>query len=62
MNSLTDGTVFDNFTDEELAVWLLASARENAVPGNDNLVLSMRQAAFRLAPQLFPNGVGVSDG
>lgn len=62
MNKLTDGSVFDSFSDEELAVWLLASARENLGPGKNNLVSSMRQAAFRLAPQLFPAGLdGAND-
>jgi hypothetical protein len=55
MNDLTDGTNMANFSDEELAAWILNDAKSiQGAPGTNNMVSAMRQAAYRLAPHTTP--------
>ena len=49
MNSLTDGSLFDKFSDEDLAAWLESDAKKlESKEGYNNVMASMRQAAKRL--------------
>lgn len=55
MNSLTDGSIFAEKTDSELAFWLAEDAKKvDGQPGMNNVAASIRQAAFRLDPESVP--------
>lgn len=55
MNSLTDGSIFNNMTNAELSAWLLGDAQKvDGKPGYNNVAASLRQAAYRLDPYSVP--------